>query len=318
MEETSKGSKKWQEDIYWNHFHCIHFISHLYGDFQKHLAIPRKFACKLKKKLPESVVLRGPGGFMWNVRLSMEGDTLYFNDGWQDFVIDHSLQENDTLLFEYNRESRFDVFLFEQSSSCEIESSYFVKRCLDVDATDESRDQTKRKNREVIQIDDDAEKEQKTARNKRVSYVRYLSNRRPVTKEEKDTTLQQARAAANPDSVVVVLQPKHVYVKFTMGFSHKWMGKHISSDDKFLILRMMEKMWRISLTHVQILDSWMLIFGLENFELGWENFALGNYLEESDVCVFNPAGRNKDGIFMADVSIFRVVEEVVAPIGVKS
>lgn len=62
-------------------------------------AIPRKFAGKLKKTLPASLALRGSSSLVWNVGLSMEDDTLFFKDGWQEFVRDHSLQENDTLLF---------------------------------------------------------------------------------------------------------------------------------------------------------------------------------------------------------------------------
>ncbi|GLT97905.1 hypothetical protein SLE2022_154470 [Rubroshorea leprosula] len=119
MEATSSNSKEnktWQEDIYWNHVPCIRFSSHLTGDFQDWLSIPEKFASKLKKKLPEMVTLRGPSGVTWNIRLVIKDDTLFLADiGWQQFVKDHSLEENDLLIFQYDKESCFDVMLFDGS-----------------------------------------------------------------------------------------------------------------------------------------------------------------------------------------------------------
>ncbi|KAL0438639.1 UNVERIFIED_CONTAM: B3 domain-containing protein REM16 [Sesamum latifolium] len=42
---------------------------------------------------------------------------------------DHSLEENDILIFKYNWNSRFDVLMFDQESLCETEASYFVSKC---------------------------------------------------------------------------------------------------------------------------------------------------------------------------------------------
>ncbi|GKV04715.1 hypothetical protein SLEP1_g16831 [Rubroshorea leprosula] len=310
MEETGKGNKKWQEDIYWSHFNCIRFISHLSGDFQKQLAIPRKFASKLRKKLPDIVVLRGPSSSTWNVGLSIEDETLFFKDGWQEFVKDHSLEENDELVFQYNGESCVDVLIFDQSSLCEKESSYFVKRCICAASTDESNGPTKRKKVEDTVNNNDSEKEQRSVRETDLSHSRYLSNRRAVTQLEKNVVLWQAQAlaAAKPESEMVVMQPTHVYVEFSLVISCKWMDKNISVVDKYLILRVKEKMWQLTLIHDTNLGTWLMF--------GWKEFALRNYLEESDVCVFDPAGRNQDGIVIVDVTIFRVVQEIVTPTGV--
>lgn len=91
-------------------------------------AIPKKFVDSLRKKLPGSVVLKGPSGLTWNVGIKTSDDTLFFNHGWQAFVKDHSLKENDFLIFRYNG-AQFDVLVFDGENLCEKEASYFVRKC---------------------------------------------------------------------------------------------------------------------------------------------------------------------------------------------
>jgi hypothetical protein len=91
-------------------------------------ALPKTFSDNLKK-LPENVTLKGPSGVVWNVKLTTRDDTLYFTDGWQEFMKDHSLKENDFLVFKYNGESHFEVLIFDGESFCEKAASYFVGKC---------------------------------------------------------------------------------------------------------------------------------------------------------------------------------------------
>ena len=90
-------------------------------------ALPKTFSDNLKKKLPENVGLRGPGGVVWNIGLTTRDDTLYLTHGWQQFVKDHSLRENDFLVFKFNGESMFDVLIFDGKSFCEKAAAYFVR-----------------------------------------------------------------------------------------------------------------------------------------------------------------------------------------------
>jgi len=92
-------------------------------------ALPKTFSDNLNKKLPENVTLKGPGGVAWKIGLITRDDTVYFVDGWQRFVNDHSLKDNDFLVFNYNGESHFDVLIFDGESFCEKEASYFVGKC---------------------------------------------------------------------------------------------------------------------------------------------------------------------------------------------
>ncbi|CAJ2675512.1 unnamed protein product [Trifolium pratense] len=126
---TYGGSKSWEEDIYWTHFQFIHFTQFLRNDFHQQLALPKAFSNNVKKKLPENVTLRGPSGVVWNVGLTTRDDTLYFTNSWQQFVKNHSLKENDFLVFKYKGESHFEVLIFDGESLCEKTASYFVGKC---------------------------------------------------------------------------------------------------------------------------------------------------------------------------------------------
>ncbi|XP_039688827.1 B3 domain-containing protein REM16 isoform X4 [Medicago truncatula] len=125
------GSRSWEEDIYWTHFQFIHFTQFLQTttNFQQQLALPKTFSDNLKKKLPENVTLKGPSGAVWDIGLTTRDNTVYFVGGWERFVKDHSLKENDFLVFKYNGESLFEVLIFDGDNFCEKATSYFVRKC---------------------------------------------------------------------------------------------------------------------------------------------------------------------------------------------
>lgn len=129
--------------MFWTHFQSVHFTQFLRDDFAQQLAIPEKFTKHFKKKLGGTVALKGPSGFTWDVGLTGNDDTLFFDHGWSSFVKDHSLKENDFLVFKYNGVSQFDVLVFEGLSLCEKAASYFVKKCGHTEH--DSGSQTKRK-----------------------------------------------------------------------------------------------------------------------------------------------------------------------------
>lgn len=110
------GRGELEEDIYQTHFQFTHFTLLLRNDFHQHLAIPKTFSDDPKNKLPGNVSLKGPSGAIWNIGLTTNDDTLYFTQGWKQFVKDHSLKENDFLVFKYDGDSLFEVIIFVQAS----------------------------------------------------------------------------------------------------------------------------------------------------------------------------------------------------------
>ncbi|CAK9178588.1 unnamed protein product [Ilex paraguariensis] len=347
MGDECRECRKWEEDLYWNHFQSVQFIQFLSGDFYNQLAIPKKFVNNLREKLSDFVILKGPSGTAWSVGLASSGDTLLFKHGWSAFVEDHSLEEDDVLVFKYNGDSRFDVVMFARLSFCEKEGSYFVRKCehTEVDSgcrtkrdmimdsfevTDDSshdtagytpskkvrKDDTWTPSPSAGQDSRASRRNRRNAKNGRkrsssrtwVYPMQYVSKRRPVTEEEKEKALQMAKVASTKDSFLVVMRPSHVYKGFFMSIPAEWATINLRDKTQDVTLRVRENTW-----HVRLYQR-ACGCGLTS---GWKNFAIENFLEEFDVCLFNPAGETNNTIVM-DVSIFRVVEEVIPPTKVTS
>ncbi|KAG5543345.1 hypothetical protein RHGRI_016167 [Rhododendron griersonianum] len=327
MGEDCGDCSKWEQDMYWTHFQSIMFLQILSLGFDQQLAIPEKFARNMKKKLPENVTVVGPSGAQWDVGLVLSGETFLFKHGWKEFVKDHLLKEDDVLIFKYNGESRFDVIIFNGQSFCERESSYFVTKCghterdggfrtkrnmgespieVECDSLDcggECSPSKRPRNNENMKS---AHLGRPTQSRRRVGVkkvnsvakdgtvggypLQYVSNRRPVTEEEKKNALQMARAALTPSSCIVSIPSE-------------WVLSHLPRKGKDVTLRVKKKEKTWHARYSGIVGS--RARGLSG---GWKDFAFDNNLEESDVCLFELSSGIHDDIVM-DVSIFRVVTE---------
>ncbi|KAG9440777.1 hypothetical protein H6P81_020942 [Aristolochia fimbriata] len=104
-------------------FHVV-----LATDFSQRLKIPRKFAHGLGKKLPDNVLLTGPGRIACPIRLARASGEVFFDHGWEKFVTQNCLEQGDDLVFSYRGTSGFDVMVFEKSSGCEKLASLFPKQ----------------------------------------------------------------------------------------------------------------------------------------------------------------------------------------------
>lgn len=145
---------------------------------------------------------------------------------------------------------------------------------------------------------------------KRPSDICYRSNRRPVTELEKAQTLRMAQEKASkfPNSFLVIMRPSGVYKRFFMSIPNEWKPKLVFRKGEEVILQVEEKTWVCKFCSCRSHGG---------FQGGWKRFACENYLEEFDVCLFVPAGRN-NGMYVLNVSIFRVVQEVIPPTPITS
>ncbi|KAJ6804534.1 B3 domain-containing protein-like isoform X1 [Iris pallida] len=127
MKERLQGLKDFAEQYYWNHIERIHFIAVMAPGFYQQMAFPQKFVENSKEKLSGNVILKGPSGNLWVVKLlKVQGDLL-FKDGWKEFVEAHNVEEGDMLSFEYEGYSCFNVLIYDTKSRCERECSYFAR-----------------------------------------------------------------------------------------------------------------------------------------------------------------------------------------------
>lgn len=123
-----KGCKCYkQSDVDHTNLKKMKFCKVLIGDsFSRCMDIPKKFMVHLKEGLSEIVKLKCPSGQTWDVGLKMIKGDIYLRYGWKSFVDAHHLQENYSLLFEYNGNSCFSVSIFDESG-CERTFSHFIK-----------------------------------------------------------------------------------------------------------------------------------------------------------------------------------------------
>ncbi|OVA05167.1 B3 DNA binding domain [Macleaya cordata] len=70
----------------------------------------------------DRAILKGPSGSQWHVKLCKTEDGTYLQDGWQDFVRDHSLCYYEFLVFRYDGNMCFNVQIFDKSG-CEREDA---------------------------------------------------------------------------------------------------------------------------------------------------------------------------------------------------
>lgn len=76
--------------------------------------IPEKFVRKYGKQLHVGVSLKVPGGAFWHVDLVGDGDKVWLQNGWPKFARFYSLAFGHFLVFKYQGNSQFDVFIYDQ------------------------------------------------------------------------------------------------------------------------------------------------------------------------------------------------------------
>nr|GMC52316.1 B3 domain-containing protein REM16-like isoform X2 [Ipomoea batatas]GMC85185.1 B3 domain-containing protein REM16-like isoform X2 [Ipomoea batatas] len=288
--------KNWQErakNTYWSNFKTICFLQILSEGFNEQLVVPEKFVNKLRGKLESSVALIGPSGAIWNVGLTARGEELYFDHGWKEFVEEHSLRENDILLFKYKRSSQLKEKIFDRESQCENEYSYFVRKC------------------EHRMHSSGGERSTATSSRSLLKSNKLKSNRRPVTEEEKHKAIQMANAAVSPTGFTVKMAAGYVYRRFEMTIPGDWAKAYLPATERNfdLALRVKDKTW-ISRCYQRVKSGRRTILSGK----GYRSFVLENQIEEFDVCVFEMERKDDSGKDISfNVSIFRVVEDAIPP-----
>lgn len=86
------------------------------------LEIPRKFAKLIYGEVPGVASLLGPSGRTWRANIVLLNGEICFQNGWDIFVRDNSLELGDSLVFRYDGNLCFSVLVFDQSK-CEKEAA---------------------------------------------------------------------------------------------------------------------------------------------------------------------------------------------------
>ncbi|XVF74137.1 hypothetical protein PTKIN_Ptkin13bG0036000 [Pterospermum kingtungense] len=333
MGEACTDFRSWEEEIFWTHFQCIHFSQFLRGDFIQRVEIPVKFAKNIKKKLPETVTLKGPS-------------------------------ENDLLVFKFNGVSHFDVLMFDGGSLCEKASSYFVRRHTGFgtgyqtkrtmnenpdeivhnsslhgleSSAEKSTNKDMTPSRQTINSSDSNKKKRTVGSSSRSIHARkslggkelstlagevkvktaleqtsmdedgFISHPAsctwPATPVEKTNVLLMAQEALTKEGFMVVMKPTHVGKRSYMAVPIAWMAKYLSKENEDVILCINERTWTTRFNYHKNRDCGGLCGG-------WRKFVNDNNLEQHDACVFEPVNAGEKPIIL-DVSIFRFLDSAV-------
>ncbi|KAJ6836571.1 B3 domain-containing protein-like [Iris pallida] len=127
MAERIEGFKEFAGKYYWEHMRRFRFLKVMNHGFDLLMFIPEKFARNCKEELSENLVLKGPSGNLWLVKLLKVDGELLFKNGWKEFVEAHNVEKGDILSFEYEGNSCFNVLIYDRTSRCERETSYFAR-----------------------------------------------------------------------------------------------------------------------------------------------------------------------------------------------
>ncbi|XP_011017261.1 PREDICTED: B3 domain-containing protein REM16-like [Populus euphratica] len=343
-EETCVDCRSKEEELYWTHFQCTHFSQILDASFGHHLPIPEKFSNHLKKKLPENVMLKGPSGGTWPVELTTDDDTMFFKNGWEEFLKDHFLEEKDLLIFKYNRESCFEVVIFDGHR--ERDSVVHAKRKTVEDSTEvsiacpqDSLGGTAEKSAndyiyktlvENTVISEAINK--KTQRE--IKFSKPTQTKQSVRDEESSSTDEATET--KPDVEHIAINAPYVSSRRMVTEEDKLnalrLAQAAQSNEGFVVVMKPTHVYRKfymvipsgwANRHFRTLEKKDVILRMKEntwntkflycksknsggLSSGWRNFALDNKLQEFDVCLFEPSSAVNNSIVF-DVNIFRVL-----------
>ncbi|VAI02409.1 unnamed protein product [Triticum turgidum subsp. durum] len=94
------------------------FRRHMGADFRHGMIIPKKFIDNFGGKISRTIELESSNGNMYVFEVSKHMGNTVIHRGWQAFIDEHHIEENDSLLFRHIEKSRFEVLVLD-SDDCE-------------------------------------------------------------------------------------------------------------------------------------------------------------------------------------------------------
>ncbi|ONK69768.1 uncharacterized protein A4U43_C05F26510 [Asparagus officinalis] len=103
-----------------------HFFKVLIGEFKLRLKMPPNFLKHISNEASQKAMLEGPNGCSWPVEITRSFDGTFISSGWSKFVEDHSLKEQEFLVFRYNGNMHFSIQVFD-TTACEREDLFPIQ-----------------------------------------------------------------------------------------------------------------------------------------------------------------------------------------------
>ncbi|KAM0844925.1 hypothetical protein ACQ4PT_056743 [Festuca glaucescens] len=107
--------KLWDEHLYKNlDDEKKYFLVLMMGDFQDGMIIPEELVWRLKGKIPRKIKLHTRNDQSHIIAVAKNQEKLVLTVGWSQFVESYDLQMGDSLIFNCNGDSQFNVILFDK------------------------------------------------------------------------------------------------------------------------------------------------------------------------------------------------------------
>ncbi|KAL6954264.1 hypothetical protein U1Q18_039385 [Sarracenia purpurea var. burkii] len=108
---------------------CTEFFKiYLPDQSSQRLRVPPAFVKRCNETIPSLTILKDLSGKSWHVEMEEAENGIFFKNGWEIFVNDHSLEFGNFLVFRYNGNSSFDVKIF-GNNGC-IKEGALANKCI--------------------------------------------------------------------------------------------------------------------------------------------------------------------------------------------
>ncbi|XP_043713901.1 B3 domain-containing protein Os11g0197600-like isoform X2 [Telopea speciosissima] len=297
-----------------------HFFKIMFPGFSTmRLRIPPDFVEHISTEAYKLATLEDSCGNHWHVKLSKTTSGTYIEDGWQDFIKDHSIYDHNFLVFGYDGNICFDVKIFD-GSACERDYVFSTKPNQESAFSDGTKkcDKSSETSTDCVQkvSKDDpgqllstfklnglqkAKREDVELTHEPLSKtICSSSRRRPATEEEKAKIWKEAESFTSKFPCFLrcltesnVHRGFYVYIPIKFARTHG----HIQQNGKVTLRNRKGQAWRINLVYTS--RGRTFLCG------GWREFVRANKLQEADICVFELVGK-----FEMHVHIFQAVKKV--------
>ncbi|XWS54854.1 hypothetical protein CRYUN_Cryun10bG0125400 [Craigia yunnanensis] len=256
---------------------CFYKIARCTGNASHSLGIPPHFVrTHLSKRMPTRAVLRGPSGDCWNITMCQQEKNRVMRHGWQQFYQDHSLGDDEFLLFRYNGNMCFDVQIFDKSG-CERKKVSIAR------THQNSAMELKEEEMDITEIEEtEPQVQTRTGKRKSTEQKNAGSSSRQQRLTGRKCKAKLCKAAK--DFISKFPHFKHCLTKanvenpFLLSIPTSFVKANLPGARTEVTFRTSEqKSWKVTLIHSETNKV---------FSKGWRTFAIDNKLKRFDSCVF--------------------------------
>ncbi|KAK1281742.1 putative B3 domain-containing protein [Acorus calamus] len=296
------------------------------GITSERLGIPRAFWKHIEGLSAGTVSLVGPSRNTWHVNLVKNGNDVFFENGWQEFAKDHSLQTGEFLVFRFDENSHFNVSVYDKTA-CEKEEAFYADQSCEGSSVMEDHENMKKVMETDINLPSigDCKAPSCSSKRKRGEKIQPVVEQ-PVTRyqaclkrrascEESEVMLKKqatmpSKENASPRCFKASIKPSNLTLNYMNIPSEFIKSQGLKETEQLYLRNPIGALWRVEISHKHepVLRSY--------FSRGWLKFANGctkegasdDKTKSNKWTTKNPQLRNDmetDGVYQQDgISFF--------------